>query len=66
MDKKSAWYSDEDLLLEGIVVGNAFYPNTKLCGFDIQEFDETMVNREVFFDLQKAIVVCGDVPVIQN
>lgn len=64
MGNKKAWYLDEDILLEGVVVGNEFYPNTRLCGFDIQEFDETMVNREIFFELEKAIAVCGDVPVV--
>ena len=66
MSKKKAWYLDEDILLEGVAVGDRFYPNTKLCGFDIQEFDDAMVNREIFYDLEKAIAVCGNILVIQN
>ena len=66
MSKKKAWYLDEDILLEGFVLENKFYPNTRLCGFDIQEFDENMIDREIFFDLQKAIAVCGNVLVVQN
>ncbi len=66
MDKRKAWYSDDGVLLEGVVLGNRFYPNTKLCGFDVQEFDESVIDREVFFDLQKAIAVCGHLPIVQR
>ena len=66
MNKRKAWYLDEDILLEGFVLENEFYPNTKLCGFDIQGFDEDMIDRDLFFDLQKAIAVCGDIPVVSN
>ena len=63
--KKSAWYLDEDVLLEGTVIKNRFYADRNLCGFDIQEFDEDMINKEIFFDLEKAISVCGEVPIIK-
>ena len=65
-NRKIAWYLDEDILLEGTAVENVFYPNTKQCGFNIQEFDENMINKEIFFDLDKAISVCGDVPIIRK
>lgn len=64
MDKRKAWYLDDGILIEGFVLGNQFYPNTKLCGFDVQEFDNSRVDREVFFDLQKAIVVFGHLPIV--
>ena len=64
-NKKTAWYLDEDVLLEGTVIKNRFYADRNICGFDIQEFDEDMIDKEIFFDLEKAISVCGEVPVIK-
>lgn len=64
-NKKTAWYLDEDVLLEGTVIKNRFYADRNVCGFDIQEFDEDMIDKEIFFDLEKAISVCGEVPVIK-
>ena len=63
--KKIAWYLDEDVLLEGTVIGNRFYADRNICGFAVQEFDENMIDKEIFFDLQKAISICGDTPVIK-
>ena len=65
MNKKPAWYLDEDVLLEGTVLENRFYADRNVCGFDIQEFDENMIDKEIFFDLEKAISVCGEVPIIK-
>ena len=64
-NKKTAWYLDEDVLLEGTVIKNRFYADRNICGFDIQEFDEDMIDKEIFFDLEKAISVCGEVPIIK-
>jgi len=64
-DKITAWYLDEEVLLEGTVIKNRFYADRNVCGFDIQEFDEDMIDKEVFFDLEKAISVCGEVPIIK-
>lgn len=64
--KMVAWYLDEDVLLEGIVVEDRFYPDTTLCGFRIQEFDADMVGKKIFFDLNQAISVCGEVPIVKK
>ena len=64
-NKKTAWYIDEDVLLEGTVIENRFYADRNICGFDIQEFDEEMIDKEIFFDLEKAISVCGEVTIIK-
>ena len=53
------------MLLEGTVIKNSFYADRNCCGFDIQEFDEDMIDREIFFDLKKAVSVCGDIPVVK-
>lgn len=66
MNIKKAWYLDDGILLEGSVLGNKFYPDSKLCGFDFQEFDDNMINKEIFYDLEKAVFVCGNVPVIKE
>jgi len=63
---KTAWYLDEDVLLEGTIKKNRFYPNTKSCGFYVQEYTSEMIDKEIFFDLEKAISVCGDIPIIKN
>ncbi len=65
-DRKIAWYLDEDVLLEGTVKRNTFYPNADKCGFHAQGFDKDMIDKEIFFDLDKAISVCGDVPIIKD
>ena len=65
MDNKKAWYLDEGILLEGSVLENKFYPDSDLCGFHIQEFDEAMIGKEIFFDPEMAVLVCGNVPIIQ-
>ncbi len=65
-NKKVAWYLDEDVLLKGTVEKNRFYPDTNQCGFHIQEFDSNMIDKEIFFDLEKALAVCGDVPIIDT
>jgi len=64
-DKKTAWYLDEDILLEGTVIKNKFYADRNICGFDIQEFDINMIDKEIFFDLEKAISVCGELSIIK-
>ncbi|MBQ2827898.1 MAG: hypothetical protein IJF20_01515 [Clostridia bacterium] len=64
MNEKVAWYLDEDVLLKGKVYKNRFYPDTNKCGFSIQEFDSDMIDKEIFFDLEKAVSVCGDIPII--
>ena len=64
-NSKTAWYLDDDVLLEGTVIKNRFYADRNICGFDIQEFDEDMIEKEIFFDLEKAISVCGEVPIIK-
>ena len=46
-NKKTAWYLDEDVLLEGAVIKNRFYADRNICGFDIQEFDEDMTLEEM-------------------
>ncbi len=65
-EKKTAWLLDEDVLLEGKVSRNCFFSNTKLCGFGLQYFDKEDIDSILFFDLQKAIDVCGDIPVIKD
>ena len=64
-NKQVAWYLDEDILLEGTVIENRFFADRNICGFDIQEFDEGMIDKEIFFDLEKAISICGNIPVIK-
>ena len=64
-NKQIAWYLDEDVLLEGTVIGNRFLVDRNICGFDIQEFDEDMIDKEIFFDLEKAFSICGKIPVIK-
>ncbi len=64
-NKQIAWYLDEDILLEGTVIGNLFLADRNICGFDIQEFDEDMIDKEIFFDLEKAFSICGKIPVIK-
>lgn len=65
-NSRIAWYLDEDVLLEGTVIHNRFYPDTDKCGFHVQAFDADMVDTEIFFDLDKARSVCGDIPVIRK
>ncbi len=65
-NRKIAWYLDEDVLLEGTVKRNTFYPNADKCGFHAQDFDKDMIDKEIFFDLDEAISVCGDVPIIED
>ena len=62
--EKTAWYLDEDVLLEGIVKKNRFYADSNICGFGIQEFTEDMIDKDLFFDLETAISVCGEIPII--
>lgn len=62
---KTAWYLDEDVLLEGTVTKNRFYTDRTVCGFDVQEFDADMVNKQIFFDLPTALSVCGGRPIIK-
>ena len=64
-NKQIAWYLDENILLEGTVIGNRFLADRNICGFDIQEFDEDMIDKEIFFDLEKAFSICGKIPVIK-
>ena len=64
-NKQVAWYLDEDILLEGTVIENRFFADQNICGFDIQEFDEDMIDKEIFFNLEKAISICGNIPVIK-
>ncbi len=52
------------MLIEGRVHGDRFFPDTDKCGFASQQLDKGAVGREVFFDLDEAFSVCGDVPVI--
>ena len=66
METKLAWYLDEDVLLEGFVKDSVFYPKSPyICGFSSQEIDANLIDRELFFDLNKAFSVCGDVPVVK-
>lgn len=65
-NKTTAWYLDEDILLEGKVINNRFYPNTNMYGFRVQEFDKSMIDKEIFFELEKAFSICGDIPVIKD
>lgn len=65
-NRKAAWYLDEDVLLEGTVRKNKFYPDTDECGFHVQAYDADMLDREIFFDLDMARSVCGDIPVIRK
>ena len=64
--KKTAWYLDDDVLLEGYVIKNCFYPYTEQCGFHSQNFTPDMIDKEIFFDPATALSVCGDVPVIKK
>ena len=64
-NKQFAWYLDEDILLEGTVIETRFFADQNICGFDIQEFDEDMIDKEIFFNLEKAISICGNIPVIK-
>ena len=64
-NSKTAWYLDGDVLLEGAVIKNSFYADRNICGFDLQGFDEDMIDREIFFDLKKAVSVCGDIPIVK-
>ena len=52
-NKQIAWYLDEDILLEGTVIGNLFLADRNICGFDIQEFDEDMIDKEIFLIWKK-------------
>jgi hypothetical protein len=65
---KKAWYLDEDVLLEGTVERNSFFPEDGgwYCGFSRQDFEPEDVGVTVFFDLAEALARCGDVPVIDS
>ena len=59
-----AWYLDEDVLVEGRVCGDRFFPDTEKCGFASQRLYKGSVGSEVFFDLDEAFQTVGEAPVI--
>jgi len=62
--KRKAWYLDEDVLLEGYTDKRGFHPDNFACGFGTQGFTKVMIGKEIFFDLDEALRVCGNVEVI--
>lgn len=64
--KRKAWYLDEDVLLEGYTDKRGFHPNKNIqCGFGTQGFNKKMINKEIFYNLNLAFIVCGDVDVVK-
>ena len=64
---KKAWYLDEDVLLEGTLEGEWFYPHSMYaCGFSAQKIGRDDMGKTLFFDVNSAFAVCGEVPVIDK
>ena len=62
--KRKAWYLDEDVLIEGCADKRGFHPGYGIpCGFGLVIFTKRMIGKEIFFDLNEALRVCGDVDV---
>jgi|GEM_PF-2333502 len=65
--KTTAWYFDEDVLLEGYTDGRCFYPDSCLCGFDYQEFSKKDIGVMVFYSLDSAFKKFGsDIRIIKE
>lgn len=65
--KRKAWYLDEDVLLEGYTDKHGFHPNSGIeCGFGTQKFSKKDIGKVIFYNLGKAIKVCGYVEVVSN
>ena len=65
--EKKAWYLDEDVLLEGTLEGEWFYPHSMYaCGFSAQKIWHDDVGKTIFFDVNSALAVCGEVPIIDK
>lgn len=58
-----AWLLDEDYLLEGEIKENIFYPNADVKW--VQEVYDELIDKHLFYDLEKAKSIVGDVPVIK-
>ncbi|MBQ6788988.1 MAG: hypothetical protein IJO81_02235 [Clostridia bacterium] len=58
------WLLDEDVLLKGRVRDGKFYPESDKCGFYSQTIDCTMYGRTLFLNLEEAVSICGELPVV--
>ncbi len=58
------WLLDEDVFLLGRVKNGKFYPDSEKCGFYYQSIDRTMYGRTLFDNLEDAVRICGELPVI--
>ena len=58
------WLLDEDVFLLGKVRDGKFYPESDKCGFYSQTIDCTMYGRNLFSSLEKAVSICGELPVV--
>ncbi len=66
-DVRKAWYWVDGVLLEGCTEKQMFYPNVnRLCWFSEKGFTEQEVGKLLFYDLEKAVRVCGDVRVVTH
>lgn len=63
--KRKAWYLDEDILIEGHTDKRGFHPMHGIqCGFGLVIFTKKMIGKEIFFDLEDARKVLGNVDVV--
>lgn len=64
---RKAWYLDEDVLIEGFTDKRGFHPNYGVeCGFGTQIFSKRDIGIVIFYMLEEAYKVCGDVEVISS
>lgn len=62
--KRKAWYLDENILLEGYTDKRGFHPNRDIqCGFGSQGFGVKSIGKEIFYSLDEAIKVCGEIEI---
>ena len=58
-----AWLLDEDYLLEGEIKDNIFYPYADVKW--VQEVYDEIIDKELFYDLDRAKATVGDILVIK-
>lgn len=65
--KRMAWYLDEDVLIEGVTDKRGFHPNYGIeCGFGTQGFAKRDIGKVIFYNLEEAFKVCGNIEVVSN
>ena len=59
--KKKTWILDEDILIEGYKDKYGFHPNPGIqCGWGLQKINKDMINKTIFYSLDKAFEVVGN------